>query len=79
VSLKIDVSDVSAVLLADGWHEVANGSFSIDSYEFFDGNFLIVGGGQCQGVPSSGFEFVCEDDSVLAGPLTSVHAMRIAG
>lgn len=34
MSLAIDVDDVTAVLLADGWHEVANRSFELDAYEY---------------------------------------------
>ncbi|MGD9701985.1 MAG: hypothetical protein AB7Q42_04435 [Acidimicrobiia bacterium] len=34
MSLAIDVDTVSAVLLADGWHDVHDASFSLDSYEF---------------------------------------------
>ena len=34
MSLAIDVDTVVAVLLADGWHEVFDNTFSLDSYEF---------------------------------------------
>lgn len=34
MSLAIDVDLVTHVLLADGWHTVANRSFTLDSYEF---------------------------------------------
>jgi hypothetical protein len=41
MSLAIDVDTVTHVLLSDGWHAVAAGSFTLDSYEFlwsgFDG------------------------------------------
>ena len=31
---KIDADNIIAVLLADGWHAVAEGSFYLDDYEF---------------------------------------------
>lgn len=34
MSLAIDVDKVTAVLLADSWHEVAAASFALDSYEY---------------------------------------------
>lgn len=34
MSLSIDVDTVTAVLLADGWHTVVNGSFDLDAYEY---------------------------------------------
>jgi hypothetical protein len=34
MSLGIKVNKVTAVLLADGWHEVADESFKLGSYEF---------------------------------------------
>jgi len=34
VSLMIDTDLVVSVLLADGWHDVANNSFDFDAYEF---------------------------------------------
>jgi hypothetical protein len=34
VSLAIDVDHVTEVLLADGWHIVAEQSFTLDSYEY---------------------------------------------
>jgi hypothetical protein len=33
MSLYIDVDRVSSVLLADGWHAVAEDSFDLDAYE----------------------------------------------
>jgi hypothetical protein len=39
MSLGIDVDAVSRVLLADGWHDVAEKSFSLDSYEYLWSGF----------------------------------------
>jgi hypothetical protein len=49
MSLAIEVDDVVAVLLRDGWHAVADDSFEIDSYEFLHGDVVRVGGGVVQG------------------------------
>jgi hypothetical protein len=63
-----------AVLLADGWHRVVRGSFSVGRQSF--------GAGAELGMPGFGFE---EADSgspyqptVLAGPLDSIIAVRQA-
>lgn len=80
----IDVDKVEAVLLADGWHEVADQSFSLDSYEFVwanahqrsTGDFtLMLGGGQ-SGICATGFAFQDPDGQTLAGPMTAVLAVR---
>ena len=43
MSLRIDVDTVTAVLLADGWHEVADASFVLDAYEYlWSGNEMTV-------------------------------------
>lgn len=34
MGLAIDVDEVTAVLLTDGWHMVADKSFTLDAYEF---------------------------------------------
>jgi hypothetical protein len=36
MSLAIDIDAVTAVLLADGWHEVIDDSFYLDAYEFLE-------------------------------------------
>ena len=81
MSLAIDIDKVTNVLLADGWHEVVDDSFTLDAYEFVwdvaqpDGNpqtELYFGGHR---VP--GFEFHDrETASWFAGPLASIIAVR---
>jgi len=69
MSLAIDPNEVTAVLLADGWHEVqvlgdnSWSSFDLDSYEYVDAQsdpdrdpIVLVGGGQ-SGICSVGFTF----------------------
>jgi len=76
VSLAIDANAVTAVLLADGWHVTDTNSFDLDSFEFIDGNdqdTLHAGGDS--GVCATGFAF-SEDGQRVAGPLTSVIAVR---
>jgi hypothetical protein len=65
---------VVAVLLADGWHRIVRGSFSVGRQSF--------GAGADLGVP--GFRFEEADTgspyqpTVLAGPLNSIIAVRQA-
>lgn len=71
-SFHIYAETVSAVLLADGWHEVAGASFSVVSYKFV-ANRVVFGDG------TVGFRFTTEEGTVVAGPLTSILAMKQVG
>ncbi len=69
---NVAAARVVAVLLADGWHRIVRGSFSVGS--------LGLGAGPDLGVPGFWFE---EADAgspyqptVLAGPLDSIIAVR---
>ncbi len=77
MSLAIEVDEITAVLLADGWHEVDEGSFELDSYEYAweAGNTMLHRGGQ-SGVCANGFEFRGVDGHRIAGPLTAILAVR---
>ncbi len=85
MSLAIDVDSVSAVLLGDGWHTVADGSFLLDSYEFVWQETLVHGGGD-GGSCATGFCFLedfddnageaCRGDKArVSGPLTAILAV----
>jgi hypothetical protein len=90
MSLAIDVDTVTGVLLADGWHDVADASFNLDSYEFMwsgshskrvadlapDRDPLVLHGGGQVGVCATGFEFRDPDGSLICGPLTAILAVR---
>jgi len=76
VSLALEMDDVVAVLLADGWHDVENHSFELDAYEFK----WEAGWGEdhyVSGMCSTGFGFR-ENGLQIAGPLTAVLAVRLS-
>ena len=82
MSLAINVDVVEAVLLADGWHLCdplvdgsGDSSFDLDTFEFMEGDLLIFRGGETALIPTIGF-FFREDGAGVAGPLTSVLAVR---
>lgn len=75
MSLNIDVDKVTEVLLADGWHTVADGSFDLDSYEFHHGDHVLHGGGR-SGVCATGFTFRDANGESLFGPLTAILAVK---
>ena len=77
MSLAIDVDTVVQVLLADGWHTVANASFSLDSYEYVLDDNVLVGGGQVAGVPSTGALWKEPDGGLVACPLTAILAVKL--
>lgn len=73
MSLAIDVDRVSSVLIAGSWYTVANNSFALDSYEYlWNGDALP----QDPLLPASGFAFTEPNGYVVAGPLTSILAVR---
>jgi hypothetical protein len=85
MSLAINVDNVSAVLLADGWHTVADDSFMLDSYEFVCRETLAHGGGD-GGICATGFRFLEDfddnagkayrgDNARVSGPLTAILAV----
>ena len=76
MSLAIDVDKVEKVLLADGWHEVADASFGLDSYEYVHRDQIVLGGGKVAGVPSLGAIWKERDGSVVACPFTAILAVR---
>ena len=89
MSLSIDTNAVTRVLLADGWHDVANESFDLDAYEFMwsgddlrlsempsDRRVQIVHRGGQSGVCDTGFSFRQADGSTISGPLTAVLAVE---
>ncbi len=83
MSLAIDVTRVTHVLLADGWHEVADGSFTVAPYEFgrpadtrADDLAVLYNSGS-MGTGPMGFEFTeARTSALIGGPLTSVIAVR---
>lgn len=76
MSLAIQLHDVTAVLLRDGWHQVVDQSFDVDDYEFLDGETLRVGGGQVEGVSPTGAAWKERDGSWFACPLPRILAVR---
>jgi hypothetical protein len=92
VSYKIDVSTVSAVLLADGWHRVKGRTFSIEPYEYVAGS--AEGSGESAGrkgkkktepappvvekglSPVLGARWTKPSGEVIACPVTSLLALR---
>ena len=77
-----DITDITAVLLADGWHEVLDYSFHIDAYSFWavtdddaddddaEPSLMYDGG--------AGFWFLTDDGgpAILSGPMSSVLAVQ---
>jgi hypothetical protein len=78
MSLAIQVDDVVSVLMDDGWHPVADKSFSVDAYEFLCGEDVLMGGGSVDGGSSSGASWREPDGSYVACPLPAIKAVRHA-
>jgi len=73
VTLSLQVKEVVAVLLADGWHEGLD-DFTVDSYEYRDGDHLV------HGVGASGLVAIAatwrEGGQRFYCPVTSILALR---
>ena len=81
MSLAIEVDYVRAVLLADGWHEVEEQSFYLDRFEFVwgvdaEGKANVMHAAGSDGISVMGFSLVDEDGTRIAGPLSSIIAVR---
>lgn len=70
---EIQPEDIKGVLLPDGWHEVEEGSFDLDSPKFPGSN----GAG---GFAFTDLDYADEGRQVritrVAGPLSSIRAVR---
>jgi hypothetical protein len=76
MSLGIQLSEIKSVLLADRWHEVEGKSFTLDTYEFSEGNTAVArGDGHLLSV--AGFMFWEPGGHIVAGPLSSILAVQI--
>lgn len=81
MTLAIKTSDVSAVLLADGWHEVEPGSFTLQRLAFTDADGIE----HRKASKSLGYRFLEQHRSLgtvqtimVAGPLKAILAVRTA-
>ena len=77
MSLYVEIDDVKFVLLADGWHEVVDRSFEMDSYEFHHEKELRLGGGSDPRMSSVGARWTEKDGASLVCPATSILAIKV--
>lgn len=80
-TIIVDVRRVAAILLGDGqWHAVEEGSFEVGTYEFKDGNRIVLGGGGAAGVSETGATWkLSVSGQRCACPLSSIVAVRFLG
>ena len=77
MSLALDPSRVTAVLIGLTWYPVRDRSFELDAYEWIWGPDFVGATAYGGTLPSVGFRFVNDDTGTLvAGPLTSVIAVE---
>lgn len=74
MSFAIEVARVRSVLLADGWHRVAENSFAVDAYEYVQAGVTKSGGNGSAG--PVGFRFKDDAGYVLSGPLSAILASQ---
>ena len=75
MSLAIDVDIIEKVLLSDGWHEVADGSFQVDAYEYSHGGRAVLSAGQVPGLTSTGAQWREPSGTMVACPITAILAV----
>jgi hypothetical protein len=75
MSLAIDVDIIEKVLLADGWHEVADASFEIDSYEYVHRGQAVLSAGAIPGLIAMGAQWKEPSGTVIACPITAILAV----
>jgi hypothetical protein len=69
MAFTIDLAAVRSVLLSDGWHRVAQKSFTVGSYQY---------GNAANGDGAAGFQFKDDAGYVLTGPLSAILATQAA-
>ena len=88
--MYIDAKQICSVLLADGWHTVADGTFDVGEYEYHSGpgkaspgtlggSQVVLHGSAEPLVSTKGFGFKEELDNrrrFIYGPVTSILAVR---
>jgi hypothetical protein len=76
--LMTDIADVTDVLLADGWHEVARGTFRVGMYSIYSSlDKPDQDSSDYFELPIAAFSFRVRDTGVLIeGPLPSVLAIK---
>jgi hypothetical protein len=75
MSLAIDVDIIERVLLADGWHEVADASFEIDAYEYVHRGQAVLSAGSIPGLIAMGAQWKEASGTVIACPITAILAV----
>ena len=82
MSPEVDVHRVREVLLIDGWHLVARGTFSVDKLLYVRSPLIQSPSAPREphvlnaGDHTLGFSFEEQDGPVIAGPLSALHAVR---
>ena len=76
MSLRIQVTTIVGILLADGWHNVMPETLDLDAYELFDDKLPLHLGGQGGVCPTGATWQEEEGDIWLSAPLTSILAVR---
>jgi hypothetical protein len=76
MSLEIAPEEVIEVLLADGWHPVTPGTFSVDADHYIHAQTARFRLGAPSGDYTPGFLFEEFTGEWITGPLTSVLAVR---
>lgn len=74
MSTAIDVTKLRSILLADGWHRVADKSFAIGTYAFLQGGVTTTGKNGASA--PAGFSFKDDAGYVLAGPMSAILATQ---
>jgi hypothetical protein len=72
MSISVDIAAVRSVLLSDGWHRVAEKSFTVGPFHYVQG-----GTARAEGA-AVGFRFKDDAGYVLTGPLSAILASQAA-
>ncbi|MEU6233812.1 hypothetical protein [Kitasatospora sp. NPDC047058] len=75
-TIEVHARTVTAVLLADGWHQVHRNSFRIAPYRMKSGDDIYDMLSETLETPVRGYEFQDMHGKTLAGPLTAILATR---
>jgi hypothetical protein len=76
MSLPIEVENVIGVLLKDGWHDVVDQSFEIDTYKYLRDGVPEIESGQADEMPSIGATWKERGGSWVACAFPAIVAVK---
>jgi hypothetical protein len=77
MSISVETSTISSVLIGGEWHQVIDQSFSTGTFEYVSSSEQSYDASGA--TPADGFSFTAGNGERVAGPISAVQAVRCGG